>query len=59
MAEQRPPSAQDEPAPRGPKRVWDKVRQVWIEAMTVARDARGRFAKKRGDEPPSQLCFPF
>lgn len=59
MPEQRPPFAQDEPAPRDPQRVWDKVRQVWVEAMTIARDARGRFAKKGRSDPPSQLCLPF
>jgi hypothetical protein len=51
--------AQNEPHKRRdrPGRVWDSERQVWIEAITFCRRPDGPFTRKRGDEPPSQLCL--
>jgi hypothetical protein len=55
MGAKHPTSAQDEPAPPNPQRVWAGDR--WIEAQTVCRDTLGRFTFKYGNEPASQLML--
>ena len=53
------PSAQDEPAPKGPNRFWDQTTQTWIEAAVRRRDLEGRFDRLNGHEPSAQLVFDF
>lgn len=57
MAYSQSPSAQDEPAPSNPKRVWDEDRQLWIEAHTLCRRADGPWTKKPVRVPGSQLML--
>ena len=59
MAADHPPSAQDEPAPPNPKRVWDPVRKVWHESHTLCRRPDGPWTNKDGKTPSSQLILPF
>jgi len=56
MGANHPPCAQDDPVPpKHPRRIW--VEDSWIESMTIRREANGQFAKKHGNEPPSQLML--
>lgn len=57
MATNGSTSAQDEPAPPIPRRVWDERSGTWIEACVRRRDQRGRYAKHLGNEPGAQLVF--
>jgi hypothetical protein len=55
MKGHHPPSAQDDPVPPYPQRVW--LGDRWAEARTVCRDEQGRYTFKRGNEPQSQLLL--
>lgn len=59
MGTHQSPSAQDEPAPNRPVRVWDKSTGTWIEAAVRRRDPLGRFDRLNGREPGAQLVFNF
>ena len=41
-----------------PSRIWDPVRHVWIEALTGCRGTDGKYVRKTGSEPASQLVLP-
>lgn len=57
MASKHPQSAHGEPAQPNRQRVWAGDR--WIEARTICRDTRGRYVRKHGNEPMSQLMLNF
>jgi hypothetical protein len=54
---QNPGQGDDSLPPYRPRRVWDGER--WIESLTVCRDSIGRYTRKNGTEPISQLVLPF
>lgn len=45
------------PQPKYPRRMWDILRCVWIEAATRVRRPNGRFGRKNGTEPDAQLSL--
>jgi len=51
-----PSGPPEDPAPR---RVRDSIRRCWIEPLTIRRGDDGRYVRKDGNEPPSQLLLPF
>ena len=59
MVPDQSPSAQDEPAPKGPARLWDEETGTWIEAAVRRRDTLGRFGNLTGYEPGAQLVFDY
>jgi len=44
-------------APQQPKRIWDAVRQCWVEAHTFCRNPLGQWSEKGGNEPDAQLVL--
>ena len=57
MASDQSQAPDDDPEPpKRPRRKWDG--DSWLEPHTFRRNPRGQWARKRGNEPSSQLVLP-